>query len=257
MTRSVFITGAAAGIGRATAELFAARGWRVGVADRDGAGAARVAEAAGAGSMALACDVTRPAEVREALDRFTAPAGGRLDLLVNNAGLLETGPFESIPMEAHRALLDVNVTGFTDVLHAAFPYLRAARGRVVNLSSASAEYGTPDFACYSASKFYVRGLTEALDVEWRRHCVGVACVMPAFVATGMTEGRHTASMDRLGVALDPGDVAGVIWKAANGRGLVWRVGTGFRLIRGLMAPMPPALKRRVMAWVSGYGGRDE
>ncbi|MEJ2514414.1 MAG: SDR family oxidoreductase [Gammaproteobacteria bacterium] len=253
MTRSVFITGAAAGIGRATAELFAARGWRVGVADRDEPGARRVAEAIGGGSEALACDVTVPNSVAEALAHFTAPSAGALDVLVNNAGLLETGPFETIPMSAHRALVEVNVTGFTSVLHAAFPALKAGRGRAVNLCSASAEYGTPEFASYSASKFYVRGLTEALDVEWRRHGIGVACVMPAFVATAMTEGRRTASIEKLGVGLAPEDVARVIWKAAHGRRLVWRVGAGFRVIRGLMAPMPVTVKRRIMSWLSGYG----
>jgi NAD(P)-dependent dehydrogenase (short-subunit alcohol dehydrogenase family) len=251
--QSAFITGAASGIGRETARLFAARGWRVGLADRDLAGARALADELGQPAEALECDVTAPAQVRAALEGFTRGSGGRLDLLVNNAGILHMGPFEELPMEDYRRQIDVNVTGFTDVLHAAFPALKAARGRVVNLASASAEYGTPDFASYCATKFYVRGLTEALDVEWRRHGIRVAYVMPSFVATGMIEGRHSISMDRLGVALGPGDVAQVIWRAAHGRRLVWRVGTSFRVIRLLLAPVPVALKRRIMGWVSGYG----
>jgi NAD(P)-dependent dehydrogenase (short-subunit alcohol dehydrogenase family) len=201
--------------------------------------------------------VTEPAQVRAALEAFVSGSGGRLDVLVNNAGILHMGPFEEIPMEAYRRQIEVNVTGLTDVLHAAFPALKAARGCVVNLASASAEYGTPDFASYCGTKFYVRGLSEALDVEWRRHGIRVAYVMPSFVATAMIEGRHSTSMDRLGVALGPRDVARVIWKAAHGRRLAWRVGWSFRAIRLLLAPVPIALKRRIMGWVSGYGGKKE
>jgi len=251
--KSVFITGAASGIGRETARLFAGHGWLTGLADRDLPAARALADELGPGAEAFECDVTRPAEVRAALEAFTSGAGGTLDVLVNNAGILYMGPFEDIPMDAYRRQIDVNVTGLTDVLHAAFPMLRAGRGCVVNLASASAEYGTPDFASYCATKFYVRGLSEALDVEWRRHGIRVAYVMPSFVATGMIEGKHCASMDRLGVALQPWDVARVIWRAAHSRRLVWRVGTSFRFIRLILAPLPVALKRRIMSWVSGYG----
>ena len=253
MGKSVFITGAASGIGRETARLFAGRGWRTGLADRDLPAVRALAEELGAPAEAFGCDVTQPAQVRAALGAFTGGSGGALDVLVNNAGILAMGPFEDIPMDTYRRQIDVNVTGFTDVLHAAFPALKAGRGCVVSLASASAEYGTPDFASYCATKFYVRGISEALDVEWRRHGIRVAYVMPSFVATGMIEGKHCASMDRLGVALRPGDVARVIWRAAHGRRLVWRVGTSFRAIRLVLAPLPVALKRRIMSWVSGYG----
>ena len=253
MQKSVLITGAASGIGRETARLFAARGWRVGLADRHHPGLRTLAAELGPAAWSLPCDVTRPESLHEALASFTAESGGRLDVLVNNAGVLHTGPFESMPIQAHRELIDVNVAGFTEVLHAAFPMLRAARGTAVNLASASAEYGTPDFATYSATKFYVRGLSEALDVEWRRHGIRVACIMPAFVATAMIEGRRTRSMERLGVGLRPQDVAAVIWRAAHARRLVWRVGTTFRLLRVVLLPMPRAVKRRLMTWMSGYG----
>jgi NAD(P)-dependent dehydrogenase (short-subunit alcohol dehydrogenase family) len=246
------ITGAASGIGRETARLFASRGWRVGLADRDAGGVERLAGQIGEAGVPLACEVTDPLCVRRTLETFTGPSNGRLDVLVNNAGILHLGAFEEMPMEAHRELIDVNVTGFTEVLHGAFGALKAAGGAVVNLASASAEYGTPEFATYSATKFYVRGLSEALDVEWRRHGIRVSYVMPAFVATAMIEGRHTASMERLGVSLNAADVAEVIWRAAHRRRLVWRVGTSFRMIRLVLAPMPVELKRRIMRWVSGY-----
>lgn len=256
MSGNAFITGAASGIGRATARLFAARGWRVGLADRDAEGVHGLARelAASAGgdrAVALPLDVTDGAAVSAALQEFCAPAG-RLELLVNNAGVLHIGPFETMTLAQHRQLIDVNARAVVETLLAAFPLLQCARGRVVNLSSASAAYGTPDFATYSASKMFVRGLSEALDIEWRRHGIRVACVAPAFVATPMIAGRHSRSMDRLGVRLEPEDVAAVIWRAAHGRRLAWHVGWRYRLLRLLSEPVPATLKRAIVRRVAGY-----
>ncbi|NHA14375.1 SDR family oxidoreductase [Thioalkalivibrio sp. XN279] len=255
MPSNAFITGAASGIGRATAQLFAQRGWRVGLADRDAEGvAALAAELGEERAMACPCDVTNPASLQRTLDQFCGP-GGALELLVNNAGLLHIGPFEEMPPAAHRELIEVNARGVVEVLLAAFPALARARGAVVNLSSASACYGSPDYATYSASKMFVRGLSEALDIEWRRHGIRVACIMPAFVSTPMIEGWRSNAMDRLGVQLRPEDVAEVIWKAAHGRRLTWHVGWRYRALRALSEPLPAGVKRTMMRWVSGYPGR--
>jgi NAD(P)-dependent dehydrogenase (short-subunit alcohol dehydrogenase family) len=253
MAKTAFITGAASGIGRATARLFAARGWRVGLADRDAAGLAELAAELGQGaSAACPCDVTDSESLEAALEAFCGGRAGRLDLLVNNAGVLRIGPFEEIPPAVHRELIGVNAGGVVEALLAAFPLLQRADGRVVNIASASASYGSPDYATYSATKMFVRGLSEALDIEWRRHGIRVACVLPAFVATPMIAGRRSGSMDRLGVQLRPEDVAEVIWRAAHGRRLMWHVGWRYRLIRVLSEPLPGAARRAMMRWVSGY-----
>jgi len=255
MQKQVFITGAAAGIGRATARLFAARGWRVGLLDLDGAALESLVGELGTDAASAWCaDVTDPAALAAALDGFCGGREGRLDLLVNNAGLLRVGPFEEIPAAAHRALIEVNARGVVEGLLASFPMLRQSRGRVVNIASASAAYGTPDFATYSASKMFVRGLSEALDIEWRRHGIRVACVMPAFVATSMIDGVSSASMARLGVQLGAADVAEVVWRAAHGRRLMWHVGARYRVLRVLLEPLPGSVKRAMMRWVSGYPG---
>jgi len=255
MRQRVFITGAASGIGRATARLFAARGWTVGLADRDGSGLALLADELGPeASAAFCCDVTDADSLARALESFCGGPDGGLELLVNNAGLLRVGPFEEMPASAHRAMIEVNARGVVEALLAAFPMLRVARGRVVNLSSASASYGSPDFATYSASKRFVRGLSEALDVEWRRHGIRIACVMPAFVDTPMIVGWRSASMQKLGVQLSAEDLAEIVWKAAHGRRLMWHVGWRYRLLRLVAEPLPGALKRAMMRWVSGYPG---
>lgn len=255
MPDKVFITGAASGIGRATARLFSSRGWRVGLCDRDAAALAVLEEELGSASaQAFPCDVRDAAGLQAALAAFCGGSGGRLDLLVNNAGVLRIGPFEAMPPADHRELIEVNARGVVEALLAAFPMLQRARGRVVNLGSASAEYGTPDFATYSASKMFVRGLSEALDIEWRRHGIRVACVMPAFVATPMIADRRSRSMERLGVRLTPEDVAQIVWRAARGRRLMWHVGGGYRLLRVLAKVLPGTLKRAMMRRISGYPG---
>lgn len=251
MPPKVLITGAASGIGLATARLFAARGWRVGLCDRDVVGLGELQQELGAAAVVLPCDVTDADGLSAALRRFCG-SDGTLDLLVNNAGVLGIGPFEELPAAMHREIIEVNARGVVEVLLLAFPMLRRAGGRVVNLGSASAEYGTPDFATYSASKMFVRGISEALDIEWRRHGIRVACVMPAFVATPMIAGRRSRAMDRLGVRLRPEDVAEVVWRAARGRRLMWRVGGQYRLMRIVSLVLPGRLKRAMMQVVSGY-----
>ena len=138
---TVFITGAAAGIGRATALAFARRGYRVGAYDIELAGLASLREAitATGGDVAIGqLDVTDADDWAQQLDTFTG-GSRRLDILVNNAGVLSSGRFEDIPLQTQRRIVDVNVYGTMAGLHTAFPYLRdTAHAQVVNLCSASA-----------------------------------------------------------------------------------------------------------------------
>jgi short-subunit dehydrogenase len=132
----------------------------------------------------------------------------RLDLLVNNAGLLAAGPFVDTDLDRHRALVDVNVLGTINGAHTAFPYLKNAdRPVLLNLGSASAIYGQPDLATYSATKFAVRGLTEALELEWAEHGIAVLDLWPLFVNTGMVRGVSIGAIQSFGVRLNETDVA--------------------------------------------------
>ncbi len=214
----VFISGAAAGIGRATALTFARRGYRVGAYDVDLAGLATLREqiTAEGGDVAIgSLDVTDAADWAQQLEAFTGPAR-RLDILVTNAGVLSSGRFEEIGLATQRRMVDVNVYGTMAGLHTAFPYLRETAGaQVVNLCSASAIYGQPELAVYSSTKFAVRGLTEALELEWRRHDIRVIAMWPLFVATAMVDGLQTGSSKSLGVHLTADDVAGEIFAATH------------------------------------------
>jgi NAD(P)-dependent dehydrogenase (short-subunit alcohol dehydrogenase family) len=214
---SVLITGAARGIGRATAELFLARGWRVGMYDLD---AAAVAEAAAGrdGAVHGALDVRDAGQWRTALQEFCGDGG--LDVLVNNAGVLSSGPFAETGLDRHRRMVDVNVTGVVNGAAEGHPFLaRSRRGLLLNLCSASALYGQPTLATYGATKAAVKSLTEALDIEWRRDGIRVRSLLPLFVDTAMVtrDGVRAASVGRLGVRLTADDVAAAAWKVVHER----------------------------------------
>jgi NAD(P)-dependent dehydrogenase (short-subunit alcohol dehydrogenase family) len=214
---SVFVTGAARGIGLAIVRRFAAAGYIVGAVDVDDPSSLKDEAAQQGWSVwTSVMDVTDLNAWQQALRDFVATTGGRLDILVNNAGLLASGDFVGIPAARHRQLVDVNVTGVMFGCHAAFEYLRDTAGaRVLNMCSASAIYGQAELASYSATKFAVRGLTEALEIEWRRHDIAVMALWPLFVDTAMLSGVKTGSTESLGINLTVDDVADAAWRALH------------------------------------------
>src|SRR4051794_2339280 len=138
-----------------------------------------VAEAAGdrAGAVPGELDVRDADQWRTALAGFCG-AGG-LDVLVNNAGVLASGPFAGLAADVQRRMVDVNVAGVVHGSCAGYPYLRRpGRGLLLNMCSASSLYGQPALATYGATKAAVRSLTEALDIEWRRSGVRVRSLVP-------------------------------------------------------------------------------
>lgn len=206
--RTVLVTGAAAGIGRAIAQRFAADGCLVGAYDVDEAGLASLAAELGESVVTGHLDVRDAAGWATVLADLTDRTGGRLEILVNNAGILQSGRFVEIALAAQQRTVEVNLTGVLNGCHTAYPYLKVTPGAyVVNLCSASAIYGQPELATYSATKFAVRGLTEALDLEWARDDIAVRAVWPMFVNTAMVVGMDTAATRSLGIRLTAEDVA--------------------------------------------------
>ena len=217
--RAVFITGAAAGIGRATALTFARNGYTVGAYDIDEVGLKTLAdEIDDLGGKAITghLDVTDTGEMAQRVGEFAEAAGGRLDVMINNAGILLAGRFEDIDVATHLKEIDINAKGVVNGLHAAFPYLRdTTNSVVVNLASASAIYGQAELANYSATKFFVRGITEALDIEWHPYGIRVIAMWPLYVQTAMTDPIKTGTTESLGIRLTPQDVADAIAKAVK------------------------------------------
>ncbi|MCA9716263.1 MAG: SDR family oxidoreductase [Myxococcales bacterium] len=252
--KTILITGAAAGIGLAAAERFHRGGWSVGMTDIDDVALTRAARSLGDERVwTHALDVTDADAVREVVTSFAAARGGSIRAVLNNAGLLKTGRFAEITPEAHRRLVDVNITGLINVSHAAHRFLRGAPGAtLVNMSSASALHGTPDFATYSATKAAVRALTEALEIEWQGDKIAVRDVMPPFVNTGMVQTNQSVLIDRFGVQLKPADVAETIWDVVTRRSLQVHHPVGWRFRVATLASdlMPSRLMHEALRLMS-------
>ncbi|UFS98264.1 SDR family oxidoreductase [Nocardia huaxiensis] len=254
--RAVFITGAGAGIGRAIAERFAAEGWAVGVYDIDLPAAEAVANSLGERAIAGRLDVADPGQWTTALAEFTSRTG-RLDALVNNAGILASGAFGEIPLTDQHRIIDVNVKGVLNGCHAALPHLRRTPGsHVVNMASASALYGQPGLAAYGASKAAVRSLTEALDLEWRDLDVAVHDVLPLFVSTAMMNevNRGSKSAQTLGVHISPEDVAAEVWNTVSHKRTLAQphvlVGLQTKVLNTAMSFSPAWLNRLIVGRIA-------
>ncbi|MFF7189713.1 SDR family NAD(P)-dependent oxidoreductase [Streptomyces sp. NPDC008222] len=170
------VTGGASGIGRATADLLAARGARVAVLDLD-------PSSVGKPLLGYRADVTDDASVRTAVSEAAADLGG-LDILVNNAGIGAQGTVEDNDDDAWHRVLDVNVLGIVRTTRAALPQLRAsAHAAIVNTCSIAATAGLPQRALYSASKGAVLSLTLAMAADHVREGIRVNCVNPGTVDT--------------------------------------------------------------------------
>jgi NAD(P)-dependent dehydrogenase (short-subunit alcohol dehydrogenase family) len=246
VSKLVLITGAGGGIGRATARRFAKAGWNVAISDIQPAALGPLAAELGQQLAAsLVVDVSDADSVGAALRTIGRQNNGRLDLLVNNAGLAYLDSFETKPLSFHHALEAVNIRGVLNCTYLAFPYLKAASGRIINLCSTSAIYGIPGMATYSASKFWVRGFTEALNLEWESQGILACDVMPSLVQTAMTHGIDGKLVRTFGIHLTPEDVANAVFDATRGRRVHRLVDKSFftRMQLRVLAQLPQPLKR--------------
>ncbi|PZU43988.1 MAG: short-chain dehydrogenase [Sphingomonas sp.] len=252
--KSIFITGAASGIGRESARIFAANGWRVGLCDRDVTALDALRDELGEAAPIHLADVRDPTALSDALAAFSEGAGG-LDVLFNCAGILEMRAFADTELSRLKAVVDVNVLGVVNGIHAALPWLRkGCDPHIVNMSSVSAIYGIPEEAIYSASKFAVRGLTEALNIELEGAGIWVSDVMVAYVATPMVlEASNKAkSVDILGVNVHPAQVAQTVYAAATGRKVHWFVTDADNAVAAQIDETPWESRREIARAIAGF-----
>ncbi len=221
--RVIVITGAGQGIGRAYAHHFADNGAIPVIADIDGENGARVAaevEAAGGRAMAVQADVTSPDSVAAMVDT-TLTAYGRLDVLINNAAIFVTlgrRPFEDIPLEEWRQVMDVNITGCFICASAVIPQMRKAGwGRIINISSSTVPQGIPYFLHYVTSKSALIGMSRAMAREVGSDGITVNAVLPGMIETEMEnvgrtdEGRqHVIGAQSLKRQQIPEDMVGTL-----------------------------------------------
>lgn len=224
--RSILITGAGSGIGRATAMLFTGKGWLVGCLDVNAAALDRLRPDLATDGWVRALDVTDRSELLAAVSAFGAITGGELDLLFNNAGMDAKGSFESMTWDTVVAVINVNLVAGLNLIQAALPLLKSTPASLcLSTSSASAIFGTADLAVYSATKHAIKGLTEALSVEFARHGTRAADILPGIIDTGMLGEKQRAALPKEGpLRVLPADaVADVVWAAYHGDKVHWYV----------------------------------
>ena len=247
--RTIFITGGGSGIGAATARLFASHGWLVGLADVNEAGLA--ATAAGlAGARTYRMDVRDRDGWVAALDDFTG--GGRLDVLFNNAGIGTGGPLAEATWDEIDRTVAINLMGVLNGARIGHAYLARTHGScLLNTASASAIYGSAGLATYSATKFAVRALTEALDGEWHGDGIKVRAIVPGFIDTPLLDGiagktnrsiRETVVAGGLELT-GPDAVAQAAWDAVHGDRVHTYVGPTARRMAFAVRWMPGRLRK--------------
>lgn len=250
MERTALVTGASSGIGKATAELLAARGYRV-------IGTSRTPAGPIGGVEMIALDLADEASVEALADRLKA-----VDILVNNAGESQSGPLEELPTAALRRLFEVNVLGPVRLTQLALPGMRErGYGRVVMIGSMLASFPLAYRSSYVASKAAIKGFANGARHEYSPYGVWLTTVEPGSINTGISLRRtryiapdspHRAEFDKMVAALDRHEkagisarqVAGVVVKAVEARKPRQRYAVGSN------APLVFALRRAVPAAVT-------
>lgn len=265
MRKAIFITGGASGIGRAIAERFGREGWFVGLGDIDEEGMAGTeALLPGGYSFSHRFDVRDRAAWDEALDGFATAAGGRIDVVANNAGIPLGGSLIENSVEEIERCLDINLKGVLFGAQAAYPWLKktATGSCLLNTASAAGIYGTPGASVYSATKFGVRAITESLDGEWAADGIAVRSLMPGFIDTPLLD--HTPNraanedirsrVKEAGLEITPAAAVGdAAWAAVHGQELHTLVGATARRLRFASRWMPGRLRKEMRTSTRALG----
>lgn len=241
--KTILITGAASGIGRETAVFFAQNDWFVGLFDVNDEGLMTLVKEIGEDNcFSGIMNVADPENVKQGVEALMAKTGGRLDVLLNNAGILDFGLFETVPLANHHRVVDVNFKGILTMVHICLPYLKKTTGaRIINLSSISSLYGIPELGVYSSTKHAVTGITEFLDMELEPYGIKVCDIRPPYVRTPMLHGaeqfKSMKAMKLMGGQIGTKTVVKTIWKAAHKTKLHWNIGlTKLMLLQFWAAP---------------------
>ncbi|HEY9738659.1 MAG TPA: SDR family oxidoreductase [Trichocoleus sp.] len=261
MTKTVLITGASQGIGKATALRFAQEGYDVVLAarqpDRLGAAADEI-RSLGQAALAVPTDVQDPAQVQALVEKAIAQFG-HIDVLVNNAGIYYMGPADQATLEDWQHIIQTNVWGYIHTIYALLPhFLERQAGTIVNLCSIGGLDPIPYQVPYTTSKFAIAGLTKSLRSELKPKGIRVCGIYPSFIRTRLMErgrfrgyseetaqARHDLvnALFHSAILETPEDVAAAVWKAVSkqrtdvivGSAKLWT--TSYHLLPVLMKPI--------------------
>jgi NAD(P)-dependent dehydrogenase (short-subunit alcohol dehydrogenase family) len=236
----IFITGAASGIGRATAEFFHGKGWLVGCYDVDTDALEHLRKTLGEHCLTGRLDVRDKEAFDEAMAAFSQQTNGRLDVMFNNAGITVGGYFDEVPFDRIIDIVNVNLIGVLNGIHAAIPLLKQTENSLCfTTASSAAIHGSPGMAVYGATKHAVKGFTQSMSVELMRYGVRASDVLPGIIDTPLwkssryVEGELATShsdipqrnADRTDATrtIAPSEVAGAVWDAYHGNKVHWYV----------------------------------
>jgi NAD(P)-dependent dehydrogenase (short-subunit alcohol dehydrogenase family) len=226
LQKSMFITGGASGLGREVARYFADKRWFIGIADVNEAGMAETAALLPAGQSSIHhLDVADRDNWKTAVSDFAKQTNGQMNVLFNNAGIGSGGPIQEMTDAEIDRMIAINLTGVISGTRACFDLLKATPDAcVLYTSSAAGIYGSAGLSVYSATKFAVRGLAEAHDIEWRGLGIKSRSLMPGFIDTNIINsvgaGSNMTGKERLqaaGVEVSPVAIIGpAAWTAIHG-----------------------------------------
>ena len=261
--KTIFITGAASGLGREVGRYFAGKGWFVGIADVNEAGMAETAALLPEGQSSIhRLDVTDRAQWKQAVADFGAITGGVMTVLFNNAGIGEGGPVQEMTDEAIDLMIAINFTGVISGTRACFDMLKNTPDScVLYTASAAGIYGVADLSVYSATKFAVRGLAESHDIEFRKYGIKSRSLMPGFIDTNIisnvVEGTNQSGKQRLeeaGVMVSPVSIIGpAAWEAVHGNKVHTPVNKMARQLAFAARWMPGRVRKQAVSLASNLG----
>jgi short-subunit dehydrogenase len=259
MAPTVFITGASHGIGKATALMFARKGYNVVLTARHTdsleTAAQEVQSVTNATPLTISCDVTEPSQVSAAVEKALVHYGN-IDVLINNAGIYASGPVEQFSLRDWYQVIDINLWGYIHTINTLLPhFLERRSGSIINVSSIGGKVATPYLVPYCTSKFAVTGLTEALQAELKPKGIHVCGIYPNVIQSDFLDRAIFRGQDeedtknrreqlntvvKTPVVEKPEDVANAIWDAVKNQRSEVVVGSAnfsqavYRLFPGLV-----------------------
>ena len=225
--KSIFITGAAGGMGSSTARLFKKNGWFVGCYDINESSLDELKSELGNEDIVYEqLDVTNKSQFEECLSNFSKNTNDTLDILFNNAGITEGGFFDEIPYENHIKIININVIGVINGIYSAASLLKNTENSLcISTSSSSGIMGMEMIATYSATKHAIKGLTESLSAEFSRFDTRVSDILPGVIDTPMISKEIRDHLPESGMwrLISSDEIAETVWASYHSNDIHWYV----------------------------------
>ena len=225
--KSIFITGAAGGMGSSTARLFKKNGWFVGCYDINESSLDELKSELGNEDIVYEqLDVTKKSQFEECLSNFSKNTNDTLDILFNNAGITEGGFFDEIPYENHIKIININVIGVINGIYSAASLLKNTENSLcISTSSSSGIMGMEMIATYSATKHAIKGLTESLSAEFSRFDTRVSDILPCVIDTPMISKEIRDHLPESGMwrLISSDEIAETVWASYHSNDIHWYV----------------------------------